>query len=61
MRAFFYNVVAPLEIMKPQGRSFLALCEVLELLMGIQEDRVTPDQLSSAIMKHLRLWQLAYD
>ena len=57
---FFNEVVLPLGVCVPHTRSFLALCDSLDLLCHVQEGLVTPDQLEDAITKHAVLSQAAY-
>ncbi len=53
-------VVLPLGGCVPQITSFLALCDVLDLLVHCQEGVVTAALLQGSIINHLRLYKLAY-
>ena len=57
---YFAEVVTACE---PQRRSFLALCDVLDLLVCTKEGwhMVPPDMLDDAIVKHFRLMKSTYD
>jgi hypothetical protein len=57
---FLQVVVLPLGGCVPQITSFLALCDVLDLLVHCQEGVVTAALLQGAIINHLRLYKLAY-
>ena len=56
---YFAEVVTACE---PQRRSFLALCDVLDLLVCTKEgwQMVPPDMLDDAIVKHFRLMKSTY-
>ncbi len=53
-------VVLPVGGCVPQITSFMALCDVLDLLVHCQEGVVTAALLQGAIINHLRLYKLAY-
>ena len=58
---FLQVVVQPLGGCDAQIASFLALCDVLDMLVHVQEGIVSADRLQSAILNHLALYKAAYD
>ena len=57
---FLAEVVLPLGVCVPQISSFLALYDVLDMLVHAQEGIVTPRQLKDSIEKHLEMCKAAY-
>ena len=40
--------------------AFIALCEVLDMLVSVKRGNIAPNALQRAILRHLRLHQIAY-
>ncbi len=57
---FMQDIVAPLHVCEEVVASFLALCDVLDMLVHVQEGLVTPTALQDAILHHLTLYKAAY-
>ena len=57
---FLQVIVVPRGGCEPQVASFLALCDVLDMLSSVQEGFVTADGLEAAILHHLSLYKAAY-
>ena len=57
---FLQEIVAPLGICAEAVASFLALCDVLDMLVHAQEGLVTPEELQAVIINHLTLYTAAY-
>ena len=53
---FVVRVIAPLKILPKQVKSFLALCDVLDLLVTVITGKVDADLLHAAIALHLQLY-----
>jgi len=60
LAVYVETMVVPDKLCEPQARSFLALCDVLDMLISLKHGVVTPDLLRAAIFRHLALYQVAY-
>ena len=58
--ALFLRRLVPDGVCTPQVNSYLALAEVLDLLLSVKLGIVDPSLLRSKILRHLRLYQKAY-